>query len=394
MSLSGHSSGRNSYMRFLTVCLLAFFTSNILQAKNVSKAARSPAIWTAPQWFQPDTKSYNSKTFSVPESLKPEVDFWIKIYTKYTTLQGVFHYSGDTEIILGELDLSQVYANQNWSLIRKEKESEIIIRRQKKILAQKFKIKDIKKIRLQMGLRDRMQEAIRISGRYLPMMEKIFVENKLPLELTRVVFVESSFNIFAGSKVGASGLWQIMPRVARPSKYISEAQDLRNHPVYATQLAAKILKQNYQILKSWPLAVTAYNHGVGSLGKLIKKYKSNDIAFLIDNVASKKSFGFASRSFYATYLAALHVERNANLYFPEPIYKDDEMQISYFKLSKKIAYEKLLKLFNEDKAKLKLYNPHIRSAYLKKGKSIPAKVIINVPKEFPQRLAETTEMTL
>ena len=394
MTSSDVSECRNVSMRFLIACLLAFFTTDIVLSKDGIKPKRKPqSQWSTPQWFQPETKSYNSKTFSVPESLKKEVDFWIKIYTQYTTVQGVFHYSGDIERVLGELDLTQVYANQKWSLIRKEKESEIIIRRQKKILAQKYKIKDIKKIRLQMGLKDRMQDAIKISGRYLPMMEKIFAEKKLPLELTRVVFVESSFNINAGSKVGASGLWQIMPRVARPSKYISQAQDLRNHPVYATQLAAKILKQNYQILKSWPLAVTAYNHGVGSLGKIIKKYKSNDIAFLIDNVSSKKSFGFASRNFYATYLAALHVERNANLYFPEPIYKDDEMQISYFKLSKKIAYEKLLSVFNNDKAKLRLYNPHIRLAYLKQGKSIPAQVIINVPKEFPQRLAETTEMT-
>ena len=393
MASSGASECRNVFMRFLIVCLLVFFTTTIVFSKNITKPDRKPqSQWSATQWNQPETENYNSKTFAVPESLKSEVDFWIKIYTKYTTLQGVFHYSGDTEMVLGELDLTQVYANQKWSLIRKEKESEIIIRRQKKILAQKYNLKDTKKIRLQMGLKDRMQEAIKISGRYLPMMEKIFAEKKLPLELTRVVFVESSFNTSAGSKAGASGLWQIMPRVAKAYKYMSPAQDLRNHPVYATQLAAKILKQNYQILKSWPLAVTAYNHGVGSLGKIAKKYKSNDIAFLIENVSSKKSFGFASRNFYATYLAALHVEKNANLYFPEPIYKDDEMQISYFKLSKKVSYDKLLNLFNNDKAKLRLYNPHIHLAYLRQGRSIPAQVIINLPKELPQRLSETKEM--
>ncbi len=377
-------------MRWIMACCLAFFTTEIVSSKVVR--APQSLTWSAPQWNQTATDGYNEKTFTVPENLKSEVDFWIKIYTKYSTQQGIFHYSGDTEIILGELDLSSVYANSNWSLIRKEKESEIIIRRQKIMLAQKFKIKDIRKIRLQMGLKDRMQEAIKISGRYLPMMEKVFAEKKLPLELTRLVFVESSFNILAGSKVGASGLWQIMPRVARPFKYLSPVQDLRNHPVYATQLAAKILKQNYQILKSWPLAITAYNHGVGSLGKLVKKYKSNDIAYLINNVSAKRSFGFASRSFYATYLAALQVEKNANLYFPEPIYKDEEMKISYLKLSKNIKYEKLLAAFNQDKAKLKLYNPHIKTAYLKIGKTIPARVVVNVPKGNPARLAEATEM--
>ncbi len=377
-------------MRYYICALMFVFVSVAVHAKSSRKPQTT---WSAPQWIQPATASYNEGTFAVPESLRPEVDFWIKIYTQYSTQQGIFHYPGDTSQILGEVDLTQVYANQKWSAVRKQLEAELIVKRQKRILAKKLKVKDLNKIRLQMGLKDRMREAIKISGRYLPMMEKIFAEKKLPLELTRVVFVESSFNILAGSKVGASGLWQIMPRVANQFNYISDAQDLRNHPMYATQVAAKIFKQNQQILKSWPLAVTAYNHGVGSLGKIIKKYKSNDIAFLIDNVNSKKSFGFASRSFYATYLAALHVERNANLYFPEPIYKDPPLEITYLKLSKKIKYDDLLAVFNNDTVKLKLYNPHLRGIYLKSGKTIPAQVVVNVPKSIPNRLAATKEIT-
>ncbi len=372
--------------------------SVVLIDPAAAKVQRKPqTIWYPPIWTQAPNATFNERTFAVPESLKSEVDFWILIYTQYSTQQGVFHYVGDTSQILGEVDLSQVYANQKWSSVRKQLEAELVIRRQKRLLARKLKLRDETKIRLQMGLKDRMREAIKISGRYLPMMEKIFAERKLPLELTRVVFVESSFNILAGSKVGASGLWQIMPRVANQFNYISDAQDLRNHPMYATLVAAKIFKQNYQILKSWPLAVTAYNHGVGNLGKLIKKYKSNDIGFLIDNVSSKKTFGFASRSFYATYLAALHVERNTNLYFPEPIYKDDPLEITYLKLSKKIMYDDLLAVFNGDSTKLKFFNPHLRSKYLKLGKTIPAQVVVNVPKSTlklnPKRLAATKEIT-
>lgn len=368
-------------------------------AQSISQfvfADREPQMqtWSPPQWMQTKSMGYDEKTFSVPDGLKTEVDFWIKIYTKYSTQQGVFHYSGDTEMVLGEIDLSQVYANQKWSLIRKELESEIIIRRQKKILAARYKIKDINKIRLQMGLKDRMREAIQLSGRYLPMMEKIFQEKNLPLELTRVPFVESSFNILAGSKVGASGLWQVMPAVANRYGYFSEAQDLRNHPVYATLVAAQIFKENYKILKSWPLAVTAYNHGVGSLGKIVKKYKSNDISYLINNVGSKRTFGFASRNFYATYLAALHIEKNANLYFPEPIYLEDEIKIKYFKLKKKLPYEKFAATFDNDREKLKLFNPHLKTSYLKPGRILPAGIIVNIPQETVQRLGDATELQL
>ncbi len=383
-------------LRFLFTFIIGLFFVTVSYSRIYPVREPQSETWTTPSLGQHSSYSslgYDENTFVTPESLKPEVDFWIKIYTQYSTQQGVFHYAGDTEQILGEIDLSATYAHANWSLIRKEKEAELIVRRQKRLIAQKFKIKDIKKIRLQMGLKDRMQDAIRISGLYLPMMEKIFRERNLPLELTRVVFVESSFNIHAGSKVGASGLWQIMPVVSKKFSYISESQDLRNHPVYATQLAARIFKENYQILKSWPLAITAYNHGVGSLRKLTKKYDSNDISYLIENVSAKKSFGFASRSFYATYLAALYVERNANLYFAEPIYKESEMQISYFKLTKKIPYEKLLSLFDGDQQKVKDFNPHIKSKYLKPGRIIPAQVIVNVPKATPVRLAESQEIS-
>ncbi len=372
--------------------VILFSVEAFPKTKGIARHPQSEA-WSAPQWNQVEALGYDNTTFITPPVLAADVDFWIKIYTQYSTQQGVFHYSGNIDKILGELDLTQVYARQDWSLIRKEKESELIVRRQKRLIAQKYKIKDVKKIRLQMGLKDRMREAIRISGLYLPMMEKVFKDKKLPLELTRVVFVESSFNIHAGSKVGASGLWQIMPNVSKKFGYMTVNQDLRNHPVYATQLAAKIFKQNYQILKSWPLAITAYNHGVGSLKKIVTKYKSNDIGNLVENVSAKKSFGFASRSFYATYLAALHVEQNANLYFPEPIYKEGELQISYFQLKRKVPYEKLLGLFNNDQKKLKDFNPHLKGKFLRLGGMIPAQVIVNVPKTAPSRLADSKELT-
>ena len=371
---------------------LAFSISIFAQAqKSISNDGLS--LWVPPNWQTYQAIGYDTNTFRVPEGLKKSVDFWIQIYTKYTTQQGVFHVAGDTDKILGDFDLTQVYANPQWGPVRRELEAEILIKRQKKLLASRFKI-DVKKIRLQMGLRDRMQQAIKVSGYYLPQMEKIFEAEKIPKELTRVVFVESSFNIFAESKVGASGLWQIMPRVSKQFNYMQTAQDLRNHPIYATKLAAKIFKQNYQILKSWPLAVTGYNHGVGSMSKLVKKYKSNDISYLIDNVGSSKSFGFASRNFYATYLAALYVESHANLYFPEPVYKYQELQVRAVKVVKPMPYHELLGYFGQDRLKLRLYNPHIKTSYLKPGKSLPVGVIANLPKADKVKVAGVVDEEL
>lgn len=379
-----------NYMTYMTYILFLLFLNNVAFASSSEETA--PAIhmstWQAPNWQSYKALGYDVNTFAVPDGLKKDVDFWIKIYSHYTTEQGVYHITGDTEQILGEIDLTQVYANPKWSRVRKELESEILIKRQKKLLAAKFKV-DVKKIRLQMGLKDRMAEAIKISGRYLPMMERIFEQEQIPKELTRVVFVESSFNIFAQSKVGASGLWQIMPNIGRKFKYITDYQDLRNHPVYATKVAAKILKENYQILKSWPLAVTAYNHGVGSLSKLIKKYKTNDISDLINSVNSKKSFGFASKNFYATFLASLYVESHANLYFPEPIYQLEEDNLRAIKLTQKVLAKDILSIFKNNLSEFRRTNPHIKISYLKSKKHLPAGTTLNISKNLNLRLAET-----
>lgn len=376
--------------------LLIFFLLFLPSFKLFAQHEIDPSLlttWKPPQWNQDPAMGYNVNTFAVPEGLKKSVDFWISIYSKYTTQQGVFHVSGNTDQILAELDLTQVYAHPKWSNVRKHLEAELIIKRQKKLIAAQNKI-NLSQIRLQMGLKDRMQQAIKVSGYYLPQMEKIFEQEKIPKELTRVVFVESSFNIFAESKVGASGLWQIMPILSKKFNYLSEAQDLRNHPVYATKLAAKIFKENYQILKSWPLAVTSYNHGVGSMLKNIKKYKSNDISFLINNVDSNRSFGFASKNFYATFLAALYVESHANLFFPEPIYKYKELEIRSVKVVKPMPYKEMLTYFDNDETKLRLYNPHIKRKFLKAGQKLPIGSIANLPKENKTKVAEVIDTTI
>lgn len=369
---------------FVLSCSFASQAQQVVNKENL-------ATWVPPNWNTYQAMGYTAETFKVPAGLKKSVDFWIQIYSKYTTQQGVFHVVGDTDQILGDFDLTQVYANPKWSPVRRQLEAEILIKRQKKLLAARYKI-DVNKIRLQTGLKDRMEQAIKVSGYYLPQMEKIFEQENIPKELTRVVFVESSFNIFAESKVGASGIWQIMPNVSKKFNYMSDAQDLRNHPIYATKLAATIFKQNYQILKSWPLAVTGYNHGVGSMIKIVKKYKSNDIAFLIDNVASSKSFGFASRNFYATYLAALYVESHANLFFPEPVYKYRELQIRSVKVIKPMPYKELLAYFSNDRQKLRLYNPHLKSKYLQAGKILPKGIIANLPKEDKTQIAGAVDL--
>lgn len=160
------------------------------------------------------------------------------------------------------------------------------------------------RIRSQSGLADTFLQAAATAQRYLPYMEKVFAQNGLPVKLTRLPFVESMFNTGARSKVGASGIWQFMPETARLYMHVDGRMvDERNSPWKATRGAARLMIDNFQMLRSWPLAVTAYNHGAAGMERAVRELGSQDLGDIIAGYQSK-SFGFASRNFYAEFLAA------------------------------------------------------------------------------------------
>lgn len=170
------------------------------------------------------------------------------------------------------------------------------------------------RVRAQQGLKERFRQGLEVSRRYLPYMEEIFRREGLPVELTRLPFVESSFNIHAYSKVGAAGIWQFIPSSARIYLKLNEVQDSRRDPIYATLGAAHHLKDDYAALGSWPLAITAYNHGRSGVARAVDEVGSDDIVKIVQYYHGK-SFGFASRNFYTEFLAALEVERDYKKHF-------------------------------------------------------------------------------
>lgn len=160
------------------------------------------------------------------------------------------------------------------------------------------------RFRGQGGLADTFIAAANRAQEYLPYMEDTFRRYGLPIALTRLPFVESMFNLHARSKVGASGLWQFMPDTAREYMYVGQIIDERNNPYKATHGAAQLFLTNYKELGAWPLAVTAYNHGRGGMSRAIRDLKTSQLGTIILNYKSP-SFGFASKNFYAEFLAAV-----------------------------------------------------------------------------------------
>lgn len=352
---------------------------------------------------------YNKKTFRTPRGLERAVQFWISIYSKYDNSQYVIHDTDNFVIYevvdISDLRRSRLSAYQKDKIIqerledRKQKYQEIL----KNIHAKKeddlneqevriynlfenvdeknkfWKASSSSRIRSQLGQSDKFEKGIQYAGQYLPILENIFKEENLPLELTRLPFVESMFNNYARSHAGASGLWQFMPGTGRDfALRVDSTLDERNDPIKVTVAAAKLLKQNYETLKSWPLAVTAYNHGKMGMYRIANKMETNDIVEIINNYSSP-TFGFASKNFYAEFLAAVHVEQDYQKYFGQ-LKTEKPIEFDAVRLDKYVSLASLVYYTNIDKDTLVELNPAFTSGVLRGTKLIPKGYYLRIPK--------------
>ncbi|NNL67083.1 MAG: transglycosylase SLT domain-containing protein, partial [Myxococcales bacterium] len=167
----------------------------------------------------------------------------------------------------------------------------------------------------QRGQRDRFQEGLVRAGAYEARFRVILTSYGLPADLVYLPHVESSFNTYAYSKFGAAGMWQFMPGTARRFLSMDNVVDERLEPFKATHAAARLLAHNYRRLGHWPLAITAYNHGTTGMVRARKAVGSDDIAVIVERYSGRR-FGFASRNFYAQFLAARRVARAYRKHFP------------------------------------------------------------------------------
>lgn len=280
--------------------------------------------------------------FPMPLGLEPSVEFWKKIFAVYDVYDVVLHdreHMKVLHVVRGD-DLEQnpdLSRTQKWLKSRQRERTATANlralfdrvhskRAQPGSLSQEERriwnlyrdveennkfIRAKSRIRGQRGLRERMKHAIAISGQYLPHMEKVFREAGLPIELTRLPFVESSFNVNAYSSARAAGIWQFIPTSAKIYMRMDDLVDDRRDPFFSTEAAAKHLKDDYARLGTWPLAVTAYNHGRAGVARAVKAKKTKEFMTVI----SHPRFGFASSNFYAEFLAVLDIERNFLDYF-------------------------------------------------------------------------------
>jgi soluble lytic murein transglycosylase-like protein len=130
---------------------------------------------------------------------------------------------------------------------------------------------------------------------------RILAEERIPVELLAVAFVESRFNPQALSPKGARGIWQLMPATAaRYGLSVEPLNDHRTHPEHSTRAAAKYLRDLYQQFGDWKLALAAYNWGEGKVQRVIDRTGLRDF----DEMARRGLLPLETRNYVPAVLAA------------------------------------------------------------------------------------------
>ena len=341
-----------------------------------------------------------------PAALEPAVTFWRRVYTEITTSEGFVHDDTRLDIVYETVRLS----NSN-DRARGTSASEagaryvralraIAAGKREKLSAAEQRVMELwgpnidkaalnaasERVRFQLGQANRFREGLIRSGAWQKFVRKTMADAGLPSEIASLPHVESSFNPAARSKVGAAGMWQFMSSTGRRFMRIDNVMDERLDPYKSTRAAALLMRQNYEVTRAWPLAITAYNHGASGMRRAIEQVGTDDIAVIVRKYKSR-SFGFASRNFYTALLAAVDVDREPDRYFG-PLDRDPPDNSRVLVLPDYVPIGALVKALGVDQDALEPINLSLKSVVWNGSKRVPKGYEFRVPhgKGDPQEL--------
>src|SRR5215471_14587194 len=303
----------------------------------MSRARRAiAAAFAASATFWILAAAAEENQFPRPTDLEPAVQFWTRVYTEISTHEGFIHDDLRLDIVYETVQVSDdVSSRERRKRVEHALDSyeailtklgtgarERLSSEEQRVLAlfpadtqnAEFKAAS-QRVRFQLGQSDRFRAGLIRSGTYKQYIYDVLDKHGLPHELASLPHVESSFDPTAYSKVGAAGMWQFTRSTGARYMQIDRVVDERRDPFLATDAAARLLADNFSVVQTWPLALTAYNHGLEGMRRAVVQQGTTDITTIVKKYQSK-SFQFASRNFYTAFLAALDIDTHAEKYFP------------------------------------------------------------------------------
>ncbi|MGQ9830669.1 MAG: LysM peptidoglycan-binding domain-containing protein [Thermochromatium sp.] len=354
----------------------------------------------------------DSQTFPVPTEIQDNVDFWRQVYGVWSQGEVAIHdseYLGvvyEVSRIPGPIQATYTESQRAWlsermdyyrsrlaDLEQRVRNNQPLTADDEALLAKFKRVGGVaalygasERVRVQRGIREKFRRGLEISGRYDQAFREIMRRHGVPEDLAFLPHVESSFQVNARSSVGAGGVWQFMPETGRQYNMNVNAQvDERFDPILAAEGAARYLAAAYRQLGSWPLAITSYNHGTGGMANAKAQY-GDDIGRIVKEYKGP-AFGFSSRNFYASFLAAREVARRAEYYFPEGVRYESTWNHDRIVLPDSMPIDHLAQHYGVSRSQLAELNLHWRDPVVKGDKPLPAGTTVWLPAGTTRRIA-------
>ena len=339
--------------------------------------------------------------FPKPPELEPDVNFWLSIFSEYRTNEGVLHDNRRLGVIYERVPLPENASRrqrQRASNARRDHYRAILRTlaggKRANLTPEEQRVLDLwpddvtneelsaaaGRIRFQLGLSDRFEEGLRRAGRYRDHINAEFKNLGVPLSLAALPHVESSYNTEARSHVGASGIWQFTRSTGRRFMQVDHVLDERNDPFLATTAAGKLLAYNYSIAGNWPMAITAYNHGLAGVRRAMRQFGDNNLVDILREYRGR-TFGFASRNFYVAFLAAREIDLNPDKYFPGVVpYTPVEYQT--MRLDAYVPASELTSALDVSEREFARHNPAVQATVWQGSKHMPRDYEFRIPADL------------
>ena len=195
------------------------------------------------------------------------------------------------------------------------------------------------------------------SGKYLPLIRKIFKEEGIPQDLAYLAATESNYNPQARSRAKAVGLWQFIRTTGlhynlRQNQWLDERMDVFK----STRAAARHLKYLYKKFDSWELALAAYNAGEGRVRRDIKRAKAKGSPADYWSLPLPKE----TKRYVADYMAVTIISKNLEEYQLDHIVKNSPIDWKTITLSTGFSLQEIARRSKMTFQELRQHNPALQ----------------------------------
>ena len=230
----------------------------------------------------------------------------------------------------------------------------------------------------------RMSQILGLCSYYMPIIEEIFDEHDVPLELKAMAVIESAMNPTAVSRAGAKGMWQFMYSTAKTyGLKIDSFVDERLDPVKSAHAAAEYLKDAYNIFGDWNLAIASYNCGAGNVNRAIRRSGGKRAFWDIYPYLPRETRGYVPAFVGALYTMTYYKEHGI---VPESL--EMPAHVDTFRINRMLHFKQVSQVVGVPESELKNLNPQYKHGIIPGNDS---EYILRIPYNYTNAFIDSED---